>query len=297
MAKKSPLGKGLGALIDNTKFETKPVEEAVSTGAVAEINIKDIELNPFQPREEFNEEALQELSESIKQHGIIQPITVRKLNNGKFQLISGERRLRAAKKANFTKITAFVRKAEDNAMLEMALIENIQREDLNAIEVAVSYQRLIDECDLTQDKLAERVSKNRSTITNYLRLLKLPAEIQSGIQQKLISQGHAKALVTIENPEQQVSIYENIVSNKLSVRETEKIIRELNYPLGKKNKPATKNKLPEEYRSFKKSLSEIFNSTVNIKRNNAGKGSISISFTSEEEFQKIKKLLSGIKEK
>ncbi len=297
MAKKSPLGKGLGALIDNSKFETKPVEEAISTGAVAEINIKDIELNPFQPREDFNEESLKELTESIKQHGIIQPITVRKLKNGKFQLISGERRLRSSKDAGLKKIIAFVRKADDTAMLEMALIENIQREDLNAVEIAVSYQRLIDECNLTQDQLATKVSKNRTTVTNYLRLLKLPAEIQSGIQNKLITQGHAKALITIEDAKKQVSVYEKIISEKLSVRETENIIREINFPVKKDLKKTAKNNLPETYLTFKKDLSEVFNSNVNIKRNNAGRGSISISFTSDEEFNKIKKLLSRIKEK
>ncbi len=294
MAKKSPLGKGLGALIDTTQYEKKPVEEAISTGAVAEININDIEINPFQPREDFNEEALNELTVSIKQHGIIQPITVRKLKNGKFQVISGERRLRASKEAGLKKIIAFIRKADDSAMLEMALVENIQREDLNAIEIAVSYQRLIEECNLTQDKLANRVGKNRTTVTNYLRLLQLPAEIQSGIQNKLITQGHAKSLITVEDPKKQVNIYENIISNKLSVRETEKLIREINFPVKKEAKKIPKNKLPEEFVTLKKNLSEVFKSTVNIKRNNAGRGSISIAFTSDEEFQKIKKLLSSI---
>ncbi len=294
MAKKSPLGKGLGALIDNSKFETKPVEEAISTGAVAEINIEDIEINPFQPREDFKEEALNELADSIKQHGIIQPITVRKLKNGKFQLISGERRLRAAKKAGLKKIISFVRKADDGAMLEMALIENIQREDLNAVEIAVSYQRLIDECNLTQEELAKKVSKNRTTVTNYLRLLKLPPEIQSGIQQNLITQGHAKALITIDDTEKQIKVYEEIISKQLSVRESEKLIREINFPV-KKEAKKTKNKLPEEFVSLKKNLSEVFNSKVNIKRNNAGRGSISISFTSDEEFKKIKELLTSIK--
>ncbi|NOZ35941.1 MAG: ParB/RepB/Spo0J family partition protein [Chlorobi bacterium] len=297
MAKKSPLGKGLGALIDNSKFETKPVEEAISTGAVAEIDIENIELNPFQPREDFNTESLKELTESIKQHGIIQPITVRKLKNGKFQLISGERRLRAVKDAGLKKVIAFVRKADDTAMLEMALIENIQREDLNAVEIAVSYQRLIDECNITQDQLATKVSKNRTTVTNYLRLLKLPAEIQSGIQNKLITQGHAKALITIEDAKKQVSVYEKIISEKLSVRETENIIREINFPVKKDIKKPAKNKLPETYLTLKKDLSEVLNSNVNIKRNNAGRGSISISFTSDEEFNKIKELLSHIKQK
>ncbi|NPA68222.1 MAG: ParB/RepB/Spo0J family partition protein [Chlorobi bacterium] len=295
MAKKSPLGKGLGALIDTTKYEKKPVEEAVSTGAVAEIDIKDIEINPFQPREDFNEETLKELAASIKEHGIIQPVTVRKLKNGKFQLISGERRFRASKEIGLKKIIAFVRDADDNAMLEMALIENIQREDLNAIEIAVSYRRLIEECNLTQDKLADRVGKKRTTVANYLRLLKLPAEIQSGIQNKLITQGHAKALITIEDEKKQVNAYEKIISEQLSVRETEKLIREINFPVKKENKKTTKNKLPDEYVSFKKDLSEIFKSGINIKRNNAGRGSISIAFTSDEEFRKIKELLSSIK--
>ncbi len=294
MAKKSPLGKGLGALIDNTKYEKKSVDEAVSTGAVAEIDIEKIELNPFQPREEFDKESLKELQISIKKHGIIQPITVRKLKTGNFQIISGERRLRASKDAGLKKIIAFVRKANDTDMLEMALVENIQREDLNSIEIAVSYQRLIDECKITQDQLGDRVGKKRSTITNYLRLLKLPAEIQSGLQNKSISMGHARALVNIKNEKILVKIFEKIVGFKLSVRETENIIREINYPTKKENKKGTKTKLPEEFIKFKEELSGVFNSNVSIKRNNAGRGSLVIPFTSDEEFNKIKKLLSKI---
>lgn len=294
MAKKSPLGKGLGALIDNTKYETKSVDEAISTGAVAEIDINEIEHNPFQPREDFDKEALKELEKSIKKHGIIQPITVRKLKNGKFQLIAGERRLRASKSAGLTKIISFVRKADDQAMLEMALVENIQREDLNAIEIAVSYQRLIDECSLTQDKLGDRVGKKRSTITNYLRLLKLPAEIQSGIQNKLISMGHARALINIEKEKTQVDIFEKVLSNKLSVRETENLIREINFPLKKDPKKTKTNKLPEEFLQFKNKLSDVFKSNVSIKRNNAGRGSLTIPFTSDEEFKKIQDILSKL---
>ena len=294
MAKKSPLGKGLGALIDNTKYEKKSVDEAVSTGAVAEIDIEEIELNPFQPREEFDKESLKELQISIKKHGIIQPITVRKLKTGNFQIISGERRLRASKDAGLKKIIAFVRKANDTDMLEMALVENIQREDLNSIEIAVSYQRLIDECKITQDQLGDRVGKKRSTITNYLRLLKLPAEIQSGLQNKSISMGHARALVNIKNEKTLVEIFKKIVGSKLSVRETENIIREINYPTKKENKKGTKTKLPEEFIKFKEELSGVFNSNVSIKRNNAGRGSLVIPFTSDEEFNKIKKLLSKI---
>ena len=294
MAKKSPLGKGLGALIDDTKYEKKSVDEAVSTSAVAEIDIEKIELNPFQPREEFDKETLKELEISIKKHGIIQPITVRKLKTGNFQLISGERRLRASKNAGLKKIIVFVRKADDLEMLEMSLIENIQREDLNAIEIAVSYQRLIDECQITQDQLGDRVGKKRSTIANYLRLLKLPAEIQSGIQNKSISMGHARALVNIENEKTLVEIYEKIIGNKLSVRETENIIREINYPVKKESKKVTKTKLPEEFIKFKEKLSGVFNSNVSIKRNNAGRGSLVIPFTSDEEFNKIRELLSKI---
>jgi len=294
MAKKSPLGKGLGALINNSQFEKKPIEEATSTSAVAEIDISKIELNPFQPRVEFDKESLEELKLSILEHGVVQPITVRKLSKDKFQLISGERRLRASKLAGLKKIIAFVRDTNDQEMLEIALIENIQREDLNAIEIAVSYQRLIDECNLTQDNLGDRVGKNRSTISNYLRLLKLPAEIQSGLQKKAISMGHAKALINIDDKEKTIEIFEKIIANKLSVREAEKIIREYSFPAKKINTKKTKTKLPEKYISFKNKLSDVFKSNISIKRNNAGKGSLTIPFTSDEEFEKIQKLLSKI---
>lgn len=294
MAKKSPLGKGLGALINNNQFEKKTVEEATSTSAVAEIDISKIELNPFQPRVDFNEESLEELKLSILEHGVVQPITVRKLSKEKFQLISGERRLRASKLAGLKKIIAFVRETNDQEMLEIALIENIQREDLNAIEIAISYQRLIDECNLTQDKLGDRVGKNRSTVSNYLRLLKLPAEIQSGLQKKIISMGHAKALINIEDKDKIIETFEKILANKLSVRETEKIIREFSFPAKKTNTKKTKTKLPEKYVNFKNQLSDVFKSNVSIKRNNAGKGSLTIPFTSDEEFEKIQNLLSKI---
>jgi ParB family chromosome partitioning protein len=203
-AKKSALGKGLGALIDDAKYEKRPVNEAVSTSAIAEIEISKIEANPFQPRKEFDDEALKELSDSIKELGVIQPITVKKLGDGRFQLISGERRTRASKLAGLDRIIAFVRDANDQGLLEMALVENIQREDLNSIEIAVTYQRLIDECTLTQEKLSERVGKKRATIANYLRLLKLPAEIQVGVRDNRISMGHARALIGVENPDAQI---------------------------------------------------------------------------------------------
>ena len=294
MAKKSPLGKGLGALIDNTKYEKKSIDEAVSTSAVAEIDIEKIELNPFQPRKEFDKETLKELEISIKKHGIIQPITVRKLKTGNFQLISGERRLRASKDAGLKKIISFVREADDLEMLEMALVENIQREDLNAIEIAVSYQRLIDECQITQDRLGNRVGKKRATISNYLRLLKLPAEIQSGLQNKNISMGHARALVNIDNEETQVNTYEKIIGKNLSVRETENIIREINKPIKKGTKKIKLPKDSEDFIKFKEQLSGVFNSNISIKRNNAGRGSLVIPFTSDKEFNKIKELLLKI---
>lgn len=294
MAKKSPLGKGLGALINNSQFEKKSVTEAVSTGAVAEIKISDIELNPFQPRTEFDKESLEELKSSIELHGVIQPITVRKITGNKFQLISGERRLRASKLIGLTEIIAFVRKANDQEMLEIALIENIQREDLNSIEIAISYQRLIDECNLTQDKLGDRVGKNRSTVSNYLRLLKLPAEIQSGVQKKYISMGHAKVLMKIEDTDKNIETFEKVVANKLSVRETEKLVNEILLPIKKNVSKTKKVKLPEEYISFKNNLAKVLNSNVSIKRNNAGKGSLTIPFTSDEDFKKIQELLLKI---
>ena len=293
MAKRSPLGRGLGALIDDAKYEKKSVEEAISTGAIAEIEITKIEENPFQPRKEFNEEALKELADSIKELGIIQPITVRKLSEDKFQLISGERRFRASKIAGLTKIIAFVRDANDQEMLEMALVENIQREDLNSIEVAVTYERLIGECNITQDKLSERVGKKRSTISNYLRLLKLPAEVQVGIRDKQITMGHARALVNIEDTDVLIKIYYQIINEGLSVRNSEKIIREINYP-AKKNKTVKRHRLPENFKQYKEQISKVFPASVDIKRNNAGKGSLVIAFRSDEEFEKIKSILSKI---
>jgi ParB family transcriptional regulator, chromosome partitioning protein len=230
-AKKSGLGRGLGALIDDAIYEKRPVEEAVSTNAIAEIEISLIDANPFQPRKEFDEESLKELADSISQLGIIQPITVKQTENGRFQLISGERRFRASKIAGFTKIIAFVRDANDQGLLEMALVENIQREDLNSLEIAVTYQRLMDECSLTQEKLSDRVGKKRTTITNYIRLLKLPAEIQVGVRDNRISMGHARALISLENSDTQLKIYHKIINEGLSVRNTEAQVREANFPM------------------------------------------------------------------
>lgn len=289
MAKRNALGRGLGALIDDAGQE-----HIVTADAVNEIDIDKIEANPFQPRSIFNEEALEELATSIKELGIIQPITVRKVDDNKFQLISGERRLRAAQQAGLKKIPAFIRFADDQGMLEMALVENIQREDLDAIEVAISYQRLIEECKLTQENMSERVGKKRSTISNYLRLLKLPAEIQLGIRDKQISMGHARALVNIKNEKTQLKIYYRIIDEALSVRKTEDIIRDINTP---KNNTNNKDKvrLPEEYEQLKKHLEEHFDSNIDFKRNNKGSGKIVIPFKSDEDLERIMGIIDKMK--
>jgi len=224
--KRSALGKGLGALIE----DAGTMNDFVRNSSIDEIDINQIESNPFQPRTDFDEESLNELATSIKEIGIIQPITVRKSANGKFQLISGERRFRASIIAGLKTIPAYVRTADDQGMLEMALVENIQREDLDAIEIAISYQRLIEECTLTQESLSDRVGKKRSTITNYLRLLKLPAEIQLGIRKKMLSMGHARALINIEDANDQLYIFEQIINDGLSVRKVEDMVRAIKEP-------------------------------------------------------------------
>src|SRR6201995_1714330 len=232
--KRNALGKGLSALLNDSVNVLPNKNEAISgseinpMGSVNEIKISEIEVNPFQPRTDFDQEALAELSDSIKLQGLIQPITVRRVNAHKYQLISGERRFRASKLAGLTQIPAYVRTANDQQMLEMALIENIQRENLNAIEVALSFQRMIDECSLKQEELGERVSKNRSTVTNYLRLLKLPPAIQSSIRDGQISMGHARALINIDDPAKQLFIHQHIIKDGLSVRKVEELAREVN---------------------------------------------------------------------
>lgn len=279
-AKKKALGRGLGALIEDSE---KVLE---NDDSISEINISYIDVNPFQPRTQFDEEALSELSNSIKKLGIIQPITVRKINNKKYQLITGERRLRASKLAGLTQIPAYVRTADDQAMLELALVENIQREDLDAIEVAISYQRLIEECKLTQEVLSDRVGKKRSTITNYLRLLKLPAEIQLGIRSKYVSMGHARALVNIEDAKSQLDIFKKIIEQGLSVRKVEDLVRELsNHNNNDKSDKSDSNN--EEYVQLQKQLSNFFNTQVDFKRNLKGKGKIIIPFKTDEELERI----------
>ena len=281
MAKRNALGRGLGALIDDADNNKE------SGSSISEIAIEEIEANPFQPRTKFDEEALQELAASIKEIGIIQPITLRKTADHKYQIIAGERRFRASKIAGLKTITAYVRMAEDEGMLEMALVENIQREDLDAIEIALSYQRLIEECKLTQENLSDRVGKKRSTISNYLRLLRLPALIQKGIVEKTISMGHARALINIKNPEDQLSIYEEILTHDHSVRKVEEIVRQLNVSGEKTTAAVLKKKYPEEYGELKEHLSRFFETKVDFTLNNNGKGKIVIPFVSSKDLERI----------
>lgn len=291
IAKKSSLGRGLGALIEDVE-SNKPAE---SVASINEIDIHAIEINPFQPRKNFDEEALQELAASIRQLGIIQPITVRKIDGEKFQLITGERRFRASKLAGLETIPAYVRVADDQAMLELALVENIQREDLDAIEVAISYQRLIDECNLTQENMSDRVGKKRSTIANYLRLLKLPAEIQAGIRQKKITMGHARALINIDDVEKQLSIYHHVIEEELSVRNIEDLVRNLTQPKEDVDidKRSTRD-LPVEYVNYRDNLRTYFKTRVQLSRTDKGTGKIVIPFNSDDELKKIVEMLQKI---
>ncbi len=290
-AKKQALGRGLSALLAIPESEEESKENTGTVvGAIASIPVEYIEANPFQPRTEFEEQALKELSASIQHQGIIQPITVRKIGHDKYQLISGERRLRASKLAGLEEVPAYIRFATDGQMLEMALVENIQRENLNAIEVALSYQALIDECKLTQEQMSEKVGKNRTTITNYLRLLKLPAEVQLDIRDEKISMGHARALITLDDTDQQLFITKQIVERGLSVREVEKMVRLINNPEIKKPK-AAKGSLPENYKHAKDILSNRFTSKIDIKRNNRGRGNIVIPFMSDSDFERIINIL------
>jgi ParB family chromosome partitioning protein len=289
MARKNALGRGLGALIEDADSPRFRVS------AINEIDLDQIELNPFQPRKNFDEEALQELASSIKEIGIIQPITVRELDGNKYQLITGERRYKAARIAGFISIPAYVRKANDQNMLEMSLVENIQRVDLDSIEVAISYQRLIEECNLTQELVSERVGKKRSTITNYLRLLKLPAEIQLGIRDKVISMGHARAVINIPDPETQLKVYRDILRNDLSVRKVEEIVRKIGIATEIPAEPKQVEVTHKEYESLRTHLSEFFQTDVELKRNNKGNGKIVIPFKSDEDLEKILTILDKLK--
>lgn len=302
--RKIGLGKGLSALLkeeDNASTQSQDTQKGTVpaggrktpiAGSINFIDVDAISVNPFQPRTEFDEEALQELSESIKLQGLIQPITVRQVSRGEYQLISGERRLKATKLAGISNIPAYVRTANDQQMLEMALIENIQRENLNAIEVALSFQRMIDECNLKQEELGKRVSKNRSTITNYLRLLKLPPDIQVAIRDGKISMGHARALINIAEIDKQLYLLDNILKKGWSVRKTEEMVRELQQ--GEKTKK-TKREKPElsfQLQKVEDDLASKFSSRVRVNvKSGKGKGAIEIPFNSEEDLNRILELL------
>lgn len=294
--KKQALGRGLSALLKDPENDIKSVHDKNAdkvVGNIIELEIDAIEINPFQPRSNFNEESLKELATSIKELGLIQPITVRKLSFNKYQLISGERRLRAATLVGLTTLPAYIRIANDNESLVMALVENIQRHDLDPIEIALSYQRLIDEIELTQEQMSERVGKKRSTITNYLRLLKLDPIIQTGIRDGFISMGHGRAIINIENLDVQTDIYQKIVSQNLSVRETEALVK--NYQDSLKPKPTTKatSSSFEIAAEDQKDFAAYFGTKVEIKLATNGKGKISIPFHSEEDFNRIIKLIKG----
>lgn len=284
MTKKNALGRGLGALIEGVEKEV--LEKKVE--ANLQIPLESIEGNPFQPRTRFDEQALEELAASIRQLGIVQPLTVREIAPGRFQLIAGERRLRAARLAGLTHVPAFVRTADDQAMLELALVENIQREDLDSVEVAISYQRLIEECRLTQEQLSDRVGKQRSTISNYLRLLKLPPEIQLGLRNKSISMGHARTLINIEDPKIQIRVYYQIIDEDLSVRGAEDLVRGIQSGTHKDPVRAQKKKkLNEDFEQLSGHLEKIFSSKVAFRINEKGKGKIVIQFDTPEEMERI----------
>ena len=294
--KKPVLGRGLSALLSDPSNDIKSVEAAGAdkvVGSIIELDINFIEITPFQPRTNFNEETLQELAKSIKEVGVIQPITVRKLEFNKYQLISGERRLRASKLLGLSTIPAYIRLANDNESLIMALVENIQRHDLDPIEVAISYQRLIEEVNLTQEEMSERVGKKRSTITNYLRLLKLDPIIQTGMRDGFISMGHGRALINIEDQDAQSDIYHTVVTQNLSVRDTEALVKKYQEGLKPKTgKPAsTKSfEIPTEQ---KKTFADFFGAKVDVNVAANGKGKISIPFHSEEDFNRIMKLINN----
>lgn len=284
-----PLGRGLGALLGGAEIPTG-ASAHYAVGNNSMIKLESIEVNPFQPRTQFDEQALNELSQSIKTYGLIQPVTVRPIENGKYQLISGERRFRAAKMAGLTEIPAYVRTVDDVQSVQMALVENIQRSDLNAIEVALCYQLLIDECHLKQEELSDKLGKDRSTISNYLRLLKLASETQIAVRDKQISMGHARALVVVEDEELQNKIVRQIINEGLSVRQTETLVKKY---AAESNSPKTKVKitLSDEVRTFQSDLSKKLQTKVKIKKDISGKGTITIPFASDDELKKIMKLL------
>ena len=282
--KKPALGRGLSSLLQNTNTDVTSVNES-PVGSISEIALSSIETNPFNPRTNFEKEGLFDLRASIMEHGIIQPLTVRKMGNDKYQLISGERRYRASQLAGLEKVPVYIRIANDQNMLELALVENIQREDLNAIEIALSYERLLSECELTQDQLSEKISKSRSNIANYIRLLKLPAEIQLGLKNRLISMGHARALLSLSSEEDQIEMYKEIINNELSVRDIESNVRNK-----KSNVPSRRNTLNFD-RKTKTEIISLYDSDISISSNPNGSGKLSFKFDSQEDLDRLVKLL------
>lgn len=291
MASKKPLtpGRGLDAILGNIDVDTINGSESDVTAAISMVAISDIETNPFQPRKEFDQAALEELAQSIREQGVITPITVRKMPDGKYQLIAGERRFRASQLAGLTELPAYIRVATDGQMMEMALVENIQRENLNAMEIALSYNALIEECRLTHEQLSQRVGKDRSTITNYLRLLNLPAETQLALSSGQISMAHARAIINIEDPEQHLAILHDIVNRHLSVHQTEQLVKSTKAP--EKPHVDIKNELPTTHSAAQSQLRQMFQSDVEIKRSRRGKGTMTIHFNNDEDFERIMKLL------
>jgi len=297
--KKQALGRGLSALLKDPENDIQSAKDKNADkviGNIVELELDQIEMNPFQPRTNFNEESLRELASSIRELGVIQPITVRKLGFEKYQLVSGERRFRASKLVGLETVPAYIRIANDQESLEMALVENIQRQDLDPIEIALSYQRLIDEINLTQEQMSERVGKKRSTIANYLRLLKLDPIIQTGMRDGFLSMGHGRAIINIEDQNTQLEIYEKILSDKLSVRQTENLVRNFNQT-SKVTVPtkAAKEELPKYVKKGIAAFSEYFGHRIDVKVSSNGKGKITIPFHSEEDFNRIKKLVQGDK--
>ncbi|MBP3466447.1 MAG: ParB/RepB/Spo0J family partition protein [Paludibacteraceae bacterium] len=284
MAKKPALGRGLSSLLGGSAEEIKTSGSSIFDT----LPISSIEPNPDQPRTNFDEEALDDLAESIKQLGVIQPITVRKISDDKYQIISGERRFRAAQKAGLSKIPSYIKTAEDETVMQMALVENVQREDLNAIEIALSYKALTETQNLTQEKISSLVGKKRATVSNYLRLLKLPAEIQLGISKKLIDMAHARALLSLDDPQKQLEIYEKAIKNNLSSHAVEAMVKEA-LEGGKKKRE--KKTLAPEYAEMRDRIQSKLNNKVELSCNNRGKGKISISFSNADELNKIIKLL------
>ncbi|QJB35738.1 ParB/RepB/Spo0J family partition protein [Chitinophaga oryzae] len=292
-SKKEALGKGIRSLLQNIDTDLKQTAGALSDKTVAtatgieRIALEQIVTNPKQPRRDFDEVALQELSQSIKLHDIIQPITVAKISNKKYQLIAGERRLRASKMAGLKDIPAYVRQANDQELLELALLENLQRENLNAIEVGLSYKRLMEECSLTQEQVADRMGKERSTVTNYIRLLKLPPDIQVAVRNGQLSMGHARVLTGVENVENQLFLYNEILQNGLSVRQTEDLARKINQADKGNQQKAVRVKLPPAFQKIQDNLSSHFSTKVKLERGKNGKGSIMIEFYSDDELNSI----------